>query len=61
MKNYTDENVAIDQAKIESSINEMVYYVILSKGKYYLDTSDFVRTGERLICIVENGEIKKNI
>lgn len=57
MKSYIDENVAIEQAKIDSKINKETYYIILSKGKYYLDTSDFIRAWETLICVVENGMI----
>lgn len=58
MKSYTDKEVAIEQAKVNSKIENTVYYVILSQGKYYLDTIDFIRSYETLICVVEKGIIR---
>ncbi|MFV0538820.1 MAG: hypothetical protein ACK5M3_15865 [Dysgonomonas sp.] len=54
----TDKQEAINIAKEKSIKENTIYYVILSKGEYYVDTSDFVRVWESLICIVENGKYK---
>lgn len=58
MQSYNNESLALSQAKVNSTVYNKTYYVILSKGAYYVDDTDFVRSWETLIYVVENGEIK---
>lgn len=53
-----DKNVAIEQAKVNSTVYNDSYFVIFSNGLYYVEKDSFTRANELMICKVENGEVE---
>jgi len=56
MQKFEDEDLAITAAKDASLKDDETYYVVLSKGFYYVDTESFIRNWETLIATFINGK-----
>lgn len=59
MEKYTDKDKAIAKGKELSKASRELYFVVLSRGHYYVDTNGFIRNWETLICTLEKGKIVK--
>lgn len=59
MEKYTDKDKAIAKGKELSKESGELYFVVLSRGYYYVDTNGFIRNWETLICTLEKGKIIK--
>ncbi|WP_280647983.1 MULTISPECIES: hypothetical protein [unclassified Dysgonomonas] len=57
MEKYSDEKSAISNAKERSMDSEDLFFVVLSRGFYYVDTDGFIRNWETLICTIHKGQI----
>ncbi|MDE5510605.1 hypothetical protein KRE40_18365 [Elizabethkingia meningoseptica] len=53
---YTDKEKALKEAQKISENNNVLLYVILSNGEYFIDENNLVRVWETLIATFENGK-----
>ncbi|AQX03687.1 hypothetical protein [Elizabethkingia anophelis] len=53
---YTDKEKALKEAQKISENNNVLLYVILSNGDYFIDENNLVRVWETLIATFENGK-----
>lgn len=53
---YTDKEKALKEAQKISEKNNVLLYVILSNGEYFIDENNLVRVWETLIATFENGK-----
>jgi hypothetical protein len=53
---YTDKEKALKRSPKISENNNVLLYVILSNGEYFIDENNLVRVWETLIATFENGK-----
>ncbi|MET7038806.1 hypothetical protein [Elizabethkingia miricola] len=53
---YTDKEKALKETQKNSENNNVLLYVILSNGEYFIDENNLVRVWETLIATFENGK-----
>lgn len=53
---YTDKEKALKESQKISENNNVLLYVILSNGDYFIDENNLVRVWETLIATFENGK-----
>ncbi|NAW49976.1 hypothetical protein GNY06_00715 [Elizabethkingia argentiflava] len=56
LNKYTDKEKALKEAQKISENNNVLLYVILSNGDYFIDENNLVRVWETLIATFENGK-----
>jgi hypothetical protein len=53
---YTDKEKGFERSPKISENNNVLLYVILSNGEYFIDENNLVRVWETLIATFENGK-----